>query len=86
MRLSDLPLDFSGILSNAMWVGQGKIYFDYKEEVKQNTGGYAYECLCPNLAYSKVMVKVPGEQKALLYGKADPCYVRRIIRKGIPKF
>ena len=43
MRLSDLPLDFSGILSNAMWVGQGKIYFDYKEEVKQNTGGY---CLC----------------------------------------
>ena len=45
MRLSDLPLDFSGILSNAMWVGQGKIYFDYKEEVKQNTGGYAYECL-----------------------------------------
>ena len=80
MRLSDLPLDFSGILSNAMWVGQGKIYFDYKEEVKQNTGGYAYECLCPNLSYSKVMVKVPGEQKA------DPCYVRRIIRKGIPKF
>ena len=52
MRLSDLPLDFSGILSNAMWVGQGKIYFDYKEEVKQNTGGYAYECLCPNLSYS----------------------------------
>lgn len=80
MKLSSIPLDLEKAVQGAMIVGDGKVYYDYEEGVKKDTGGYAYDVLAPMLEYTKILVKVPGELKSSIQyvGKPIP-----VIFEGI---
>lgn len=69
MTLQMLPLDSRKILEGILIAGDGHSYDDYIDNVRQDSGGYAYEALLPEVNYEKVFIKIPGEKKpTIIYG------------------
>ncbi len=88
MKLSSLPIDMPKVLQGVMLVGEGKPYNDYTEGVKQDTGGWAYDCLAPMLNYEKLTVKIPGELKPIIpyAGKPIPVIFEEVTGKVYQNF
>lgn len=88
MKLSSLPIDMEKVLQGVMLVGDGKMYNDYAEGVKQDTGGYAYDCLAPMLNYEKLMVKIPGKLEPIISytGKPIPVTFEGVAGKAYQNF
>ena len=88
MKLSSLPIDMEKVLQGVMLVGDGKMYNDYAEGVKQDTGGYAYDCLAPMLNYEKLTVKIPGKLEPIISytGKPIPVTFEGVAGKAYQNF
>lgn len=88
MKLSSLPIDMPKVLQGAILVGDGKPYNDYKEGLRQDTGGHVYECISPMLDYEKIKVKIPGELKPIIpyAGKPIPVTFEGVTGKAYQNF
>ena len=88
MKLSSLPIDVQKLVRGAMIVGEGRAYNDWLEGVKQDSGGYGYECLLPEVDYEKGLIKVSGVQKPIISynGKPIPIILEGVIAKAYQNF
>lgn len=88
MKLSSLPIDMPKVVQGVMLVGDGKPYNDYIEGVKQDTGGFAYDCLAPMLNYEKLTVKIPGKSEPIIpyAGKPIPVTFEGVTGKAYQNF
>ncbi len=88
MKLSSLPIDVQSLVRGAMIVGEGRAYNDWIEGVKQDSGGYAYDVLFPEVDYEKSPLKVAGEQKPSIpyNGKPIPVVLEGVTAKAYQNF